>query len=111
MTVARVCLEPGCARLTSSGSRCPEHERIFRQQRNRARDRERGSSTQRGYGSQWRKLSMQIIRRDGGYCFWCGLPGADTTDHVIAKNHGGSDDPSNLVAAHRVCNGRKQDRL
>ena len=35
---------------------------------------------------------------------------ATTTDHLVAKSNGGTDDDDNLVAACRPCNSRKRDR-
>ena len=47
----------------------------------------------------------------GGVCHYCGEalhPLRDfTVDHVMPVARGGSDEPSNLVAACRRCNGRK----
>jgi 5-methylcytosine-specific restriction endonuclease McrA len=51
-----------------------------------------------------------VLLRDGEVCWLCGLPGARTVDHVIARHHGGSDSLDNLRAAHRDCNGRKGAR-
>ena len=79
-------------------SRCPVHRIV------------RPSSSARGYGSVWRKTSSRIIARDGGVCSYCGGV-ADTTDHVIPKARGGTDDDSNLVASCRPCNSRKKDRV
>jgi 5-methylcytosine-specific restriction protein A len=102
--VARPCLD--CQRPTRNGSRCPEHAA----EREQRRDRRRGTAAQRGYGAAWQRVSRQILERDGYVCQLCGRPGATTADHVISKANGGSDDPSNLVAAHRLCNSRKGSR-
>jgi 5-methylcytosine-specific restriction endonuclease McrA len=60
-----------------------------------------------------------ILARDGYVCHLCGLPIpveadpsyalAGVIDHDVPRALGGSDDPSNLFAAHRVCNSRKGD--
>jgi 5-methylcytosine-specific restriction endonuclease McrA len=92
--VLRPCLE--CGRLTQ-WSRCADHRT------------QRGSATARGYGSAWQRTSARIIAGDGGVCSYCGGV-ADTTDHVIPRSRGGTDDDSNLVAACRPCNSRKKDR-
>lgn len=49
----------------------------------------------------------------GGRCFYCGEPvGAKATfDHVVPRAYGGTDDPGNIVLAHRRCNQLKGDRL
>lgn len=83
-----------CGALIDSGSYCSQH----------------GKTTARGYGSKWQSLSKQIIERDGGVCqlqFSGCTFRATTTDHVISKSMGGTDDPSNLVAACRACNSSK----
>jgi 5-methylcytosine-specific restriction endonuclease McrA len=57
-----------------------------------------------------KRLRYEILRRDGHHCRYCGL-GSDevtiTVDHVIPTALGGTDDPSNLVAACRDCNSGK----
>lgn len=45
-----------------------------------------------------------MLRRDQGICGICGKPGADHVDHIVAVVNGGTDDPSNLRAAHGACN-------
>lgn len=69
--------------------------------------------TNRG-GRPWRRKVAYVIRRDGGICHLCGQPGADTADHLIPYSQGGSDDPSNLAAAHHntppYCNRVRGDR-
>jgi 5-methylcytosine-specific restriction endonuclease McrA len=80
--------------LAPKGSRCPRCASEYQ----KARD----------YGSRWRALREEILRRDGFNCHWCGGP-ATTVDHVTLRAAGGSDDPSNLVAACGKCNsGRNQ---
>lgn len=63
---------------------------------------------QRRAGRPWRRLKARIIRRDGGICHLCGQPGADSADHLIPFSHGGTDQPSNLAAAHQRCNRIRQ---
>jgi 5-methylcytosine-specific restriction endonuclease McrA len=67
------------------------------------------TTTQRGYGWQWQKLSAAVLRRDHHTCHYCGGP-ATTVDHVIPKSKGGTNAWNNLVAACRRCNGSKQDK-
>ena len=61
---------------------------------------------------RWREHTVpRILRRDNGICHICGQPGADTADHIIPVAHGGTDDDTNLAAAHhRPCNVRRNDR-
>jgi 5-methylcytosine-specific restriction endonuclease McrA len=65
------------------------------------------TTTQKGLGSKWKRLSASIIERDGGVC-QIRRPGclgrAITADHIIARSRGGTDDEENLRAACRPCN-------
>lgn len=57
-----------------------------------------------------KRLKFEILRRDGFACRYCGAKAPDvvlTVDHVIPVALGGTDDPSNLVAACADCNGGK----
>lgn len=61
---------------------------------------------------RWRERTVpRIIRRDNGICWICGQPGADTADHIIPVADGGTDDETNLAAAHHTpCNVRRGAR-
>jgi hypothetical protein len=57
-----------------------------------------------------KRMRFEILRRDKHTCHYCGAaaPGAKiTVDHVLPIALGGSDDPSNLVAACADCNAGK----
>ena len=83
----RICLE--CGRAIPSGSRCSDHR-----------------SPRRTFGRPWRRLRETILERDGFLCRYCEGP-ANTVDHVIPVERGGSHDPANLVAACSRCNESK----
>lgn len=54
-----------------------------------------------------RRLRFEILKRDNHTCRYCGASAPETTlhvDHVTPVALGGSDDPSNLVAACKDCN-------
>lgn len=62
-----------------------------------------------------------MLDRDGWACSYCSAPLIEgqnaEVDHVVSKatwiregRDGSPDDPSNLVAACKSCNGRKGDR-
>jgi 5-methylcytosine-specific restriction endonuclease McrA len=68
----------------------------------------RGTTTARGYGWRWQKLSAAILRCDRHTCRYCGGH-ATTVDHITPKSKGGTDAWNNLVACCRKCNGSKQD--
>ena len=71
-------------------------------------------SRRNGGSHRWRQTVAYVIRRDGGICWICGQPDADSADHVIPVAQGGTDDPDNLRAAHHVnpphCNRLRGDR-
>jgi 5-methylcytosine-specific restriction endonuclease McrA len=54
---------------------------------------------------QYRKNRAELLQNNPE-CALCGKPGADTADHIIPYDAGGSDDLSNLRPAHRACNSR-----
>ena len=57
-----------------------------------------------------KRLRFEVLRRDNHACRYCGGSAPDVTltvDHVVPVALGGSDDPSNLVAACRDCNSGK----
>lgn len=65
-------------------------------------------------GKDWERTRLAVLDRDGWQCTYCHKPleGRDATaDHIIPKAAGGSDDPDNLVAACRRCNGIKSDQM
>lgn len=54
-----------------------------------------------------KRLRYEILRRDNHACRYCGKVAPDVelrVDHVVPVALGGSDDPSNLVAACEPCN-------
>jgi 5-methylcytosine-specific restriction endonuclease McrA len=71
---------------------------------------EYAATTAAGRGAEWRRLRLKILERDGYRCAYCGA-WADTVDHIVPKNRGGTDVESNLVACCRKCNCSKQDRV
>ena len=69
----RVCATPGCPTLVKAGARggrCAEHER--------ARDRARGTTTQRGYGTDHQRLrasyQARMARGERFTCWRCEGP-------------------------------------
>ena len=95
LMVPRTCLD--CSVLIRKGNRCTSCQRVW--ERNRSKHRQ--AYLDPVYRSQPKT----------GICHICGLPGADTRDHVIPLNAGGSNDPSNIKPAHRACNSSKGVKL
>jgi 5-methylcytosine-specific restriction endonuclease McrA len=63
----------------------------------------------------YRNLAKRIIAASS-HCGICGQPFTNpadppVVDHRIPRARGGTDDPSNLQAAHKSCNGRKSSHL
>ena len=58
--------------------------------------------------SHWKKIRLEILRRDSYTCTYCGDV-ANEVDHIVAKVKGGEDTYDNLVAACRTCNIQKKD--
>lgn len=57
-----------------------------------------------------KRLRYEVLKRDGYRCRYCGASAPDaviTIDHVVPQALGGGDEPSNLVAACKDCNGGK----
>ena len=57
-----------------------------------------------------KRTRYEVLRRDNNTCRYCGGTAPDVTltiDHVTPVSLGGSDDPSNLVAACKDCNAGK----
>lgn len=57
-----------------------------------------------------KRLRYEILRRDNHACRYCGAHAPDvpiTVDHVVPTALGGTDAPSNLVAACKDCNAGK----
>lgn len=67
-------------------------------------------SNQSSRGKEWNRVREMVLRRDYYQCAYC-HNAADTVDHITPKALGGGDEPSNLVAACRACNGRKGARI
>jgi 5-methylcytosine-specific restriction endonuclease McrA len=69
-------------------------------------------SWQGGSTTRWRTLRAAILQRDHHRCT-INAPGctivATCVDHIVQREHGGGDEPSNLRAACMPCNlGRKR---
>jgi len=93
--LASSCAQPGCAIITRE-SRCPAHQR------------QRPNAAQRGYGTAWQHLRLEVL---GGepLCRKCGAP-ATTVDHVIPLRQGGSTARHNLQALCKRCHDSKTSR-
>jgi hypothetical protein len=65
--ILRPCSSPGCPELTPGGP-CEQHRRA----RQRRHDERRGTSTERGYDADHRRLRVLCFQRDCWRCVDCG---------------------------------------
>lgn len=94
----------------SPAGKCAGCGRTYEREKSRRRRAVKGTTSSRGYGTAWQRLSKAVLARDGQVCRYCGGK-ATTTDHLIPKSKGGTDAMSNLVACCQPCNSGKKDRL
>lgn len=90
------CRTRGCGAVVSDGTGyCPAHKGD-----SWALQRAGKTRKQRGYGRAWEKNRAQAMQRDRGLCVLCLAEGrvepATDVDHIKARAHGGTDEPSNL---------------
>lgn len=109
MSLKRFCRKAGCQRLTD-GPYCEEHKQAPAE-----RDRERGTSAQRGYGHRWRKARATYLQSHP-LCVHCRQRGrvtaATDVDHI--KPHRGDQalfwDKDNWQALCASCHSAKTAR-
>ena len=72
------------------------------------------SRHERGYGAEWDKLRLQVLRRDNGLCQCSHCKGgqvavkiATEVHHIKAKADGGTDSMDNLQAINKDCHKRE----
>ncbi len=112
----RPCLYPGCPTLVRDGSgRCPKHLELKRKsdkQYQKQYDKDRGSSSQRGYGGRWQKARATFLTSHP-LCQVCEEKGlvvpALVVDHIIP--HKGDQtlfwDSSNWQPLCKACHDQK----
>lgn len=64
----------------------------------------------RAYNDPAYRRYAALVRRTRPLCHICGLPGADTADHITPTRRGGTNTPTNLAPAHFKCNSSKGAR-
>ena len=98
----RPCSHPGCPALVDSG-KCPEHSRQY--------ERDRGTSTARGYGRLHRKI-REIVMREEPLCRECLKIGRVTPSYEMDHIDGDAFNRarSNLQMLCKACHARKTIR-
>ena len=104
------CRHLGCKALVADGTGfCSVHQED--RKIGKFADARRGTSHQRGYGSEWQKIRSRILSRDKGLCQPCLRAGryrpAKAVDHITPKFEGGTDDDENLQAICLPCHEAK----
>jgi len=72
------------------------------------RDDCRPNANARGYGREWQRLRLMVLRREP-LCRHCGAPATDV-DHIHRRALGGPDNMANLQALCHACHSRKTGR-
>ena len=70
-----------------------------------AHARNRGTTTQRGYGTEWQRVARQQVA-DEPWCSRCKSSQDLTADHVVSLAHGGTTSQK-LKTLCRTCNSSK----
>ena len=72
------------------------------------------SRHERGYGKEWTRTRLRILKRDNGLCQCSECAGgqlritvATEVHHIKPKARGGTDDMDNLQAINRECHQRE----
>ncbi|OOH89527.1 HNH endonuclease [Pasteurellaceae bacterium 15-036681] len=108
--IPKACRKQGCPHTTIDRSGyCEQHRGCGWQRYQKGK-----TSSQRGYGAEWRKLRAFVLERDRYLCQNCLRSGlyvsATTVDHIVAKAHGGTDSLSNLQSLCEACHKAKTAR-
>ena len=88
----KVCAQPGCPNLVSSGSRCPLHQRIP------------------WVNSSPYKLTdamRKSVLAEDPICRICGVNPSTRVDHIVSRAEGGSDERGNLRGICYACDKKR----
>lgn len=104
----RPCSTPRCRNMATKKGKCDEHQPKARWNENGRRYKREMS------GWEWDRVRERILKRDGYLCLehkkrGVYVPGNEV-DHIIPKEHGGTDDDSNLQTLCKECHKEKTIR-
>lgn len=105
----RRCNHALCREKIREGRFCQKHDYRRAGVQEKQKDRERGSSSQRGYGANWRRI-RDVIMAERGICESCRAGPATDVHHLIKKADGGLDTRENLVALCHSCHSKETAR-
>lgn len=97
------CALPGCPNLTTHRYCAETHAHLRPQPWATSTRKTKRAST--GWAEQ--ASNRRVMARDHGICHWCGHPGADRVDHIVALSEGGPDTDANKAPIHQKCHDRK----
>jgi len=103
----RLCSATGCGEPSTVRGRCATHQRA----QYRRIERDRGSSTSRGYDADWRRVREQLLKAEP-LCRHCERTGVLTlareVDHILPLADGGARlELSNLQPLCGACHAAK----
>lgn len=79
-------------------------------QKHKAHDEKRGTSSERGYTSRWRRIRKQVLAEDP-LCCHCEARGrvtlATEVDHITPLSDGGTHERDNLQPLCKSCHSKK----
>lgn len=109
---ARPCNWPGCPNLVTDTRYCPDHTTAFNRRRETTRDR--GTTTERGLGSDWQKMRRMVLNRNplcadpyGVHAIAGQVVIATEVDHITPRAEGGVNAWDNVQPLCVDCHRRK----
>lgn len=103
------CAHRGCPEIVRDGRFCAQHKADAQ-----AYDKNRGVSSQRGYGSRWRRLRKMVLNANpicadpwGVHRKTGEVVPATDVDHIVPRSAGGTDELDNLQALCHQCHSKK----
>ncbi|MCL4505852.1 MAG: HNH endonuclease [Chloroflexi bacterium] len=109
---ARPCNWPGCPALITDGRYCPEHKTAYNRRRDQTRGR--GTTTERGLGSDWQKFRQVVLNTNPLCADPFGIHAeagqvvlAVEVDHIKPRAEGGGNTWDNVQPLCRECHRRK----